>query len=55
MKLNPDEETVKYIHIMLKNNDGYCPCISIRNEDTKCPCKKFREEEECCCDLYVEE
>ena len=39
---------------LVKQNDGYCPCLIERTPDTKCMCKDFREQEEglCHCGRY---
>lgn len=41
---------------LVKENDGYCPCLIQKNEDTKCPCKEFREQEhagKCRCGRFI--
>lgn len=37
-EINPD------IHELVKQNDGYCPCMVAKTPDTKCPCKDFRSQ-----------
>ena len=39
---------------LVKQNDGYCPCMIERTPDTKCMCKDFREQAEglCHCGRY---
>lgn len=54
--LNQDEVLVADIRKRLKENNGYCPCVTIQNDDTKCMCKAFREQThpgECHCGLYI--
>lgn len=38
----------------MKENDGYCPCMTKKNENTKCCCKAFRQQEsgECHCGIF---
>ena len=51
-EVNPD------VGELVKQNDGYCPCMIEKNEDTKCPCKPFREQKtpgECHCGRFVKE
>ena len=53
---NPDEIMYQEVTQAVKDNDGYCPCMTIRSEDTKCPCKSFREQSfkgECHCGRYL--
>ena len=53
---NPDIEIYNEVTQAVKNNEGYCPCMTIRTPDTKCPCKNFREqkfENECHCGRYI--
>lgn len=38
IEVNPD------IGKIVRDNDGYCPCMIEQNEDTLCPCKEFREQ-----------
>lgn len=40
---------------LVKQNDGYCPCMIERTPDTKCMCKEFREQKEglCHCGRYM--
>ncbi len=30
---------------LVKQNDGYCPCLIQKTPDTKCMCKDFREQQ----------
>lgn len=58
LKIKPidDESEFKRISELVKENDGYCPCLIQRNEDTKCPCKEFREQDfagKCRCGRYI--
>ena len=55
IKLNENKELVQEIRILLKANNGYCPCRTKKTADTKCPCKEFREmtSGECHCGLYI--
>ena len=58
LKIKPidDESEFKRISELVKENDGYCPCLIQRNEDTKCPCKEFREQYfagKCRCGRYI--
>ena len=32
------------IVLLIKENNGYCPCKVLKNEDTKCICKEFLEQ-----------
>lgn len=41
---NPDKEEYDEITQAVKDNDGYCPCLTVRNANTKCMCKTFREQ-----------
>ena len=53
---NPDKEFYDKITTSVKDNDGYCPCMTHKSEDTKCICKAFREQEElgeCHCGRYI--
>lgn len=55
---NPDKEFYKEISQAVKDNNGYCPCLTYQNEDTKCPCLEFREqqsEDYCHCMRYYKE
>lgn len=52
---NPNPEVFSEISELVKNNDGFCPCLLNKDEDTKCMCKDFRESEEvgfCHCGRY---
>ena len=40
---NPDKEIYDEITLAVKNNNGFCPCMSEQTEDTRCICKAFRE------------
>ena len=43
------------IELLVKQNDGYCPCAIWRTDDTKCMCKEFREQTqpgECACGRF---
>ena len=54
--LNPNEDIVKEVKLLVEQNEGYCPCAIVKDEDSKCICKAFREKEElgeCHCGLYV--
>lgn len=54
--LNEDDILVADIRRRLKENNGYCPCVTIQNDDTKCMCRAFKEQDyegECHCGLYV--
>lgn len=54
--LNQDKSIVEDIRKRLKENNGYCPCVTIQNDDTKCMCKAFKEQDsegECHCGLYI--
>lgn len=57
IRLNPDKEYVEQMRKALKENDGYCPCLTEKTEDTKCMCKAFREQESglCHCGLYIKD
>ena len=46
MKIREIDPSVK---ALVKQNDGYCPCLIEKTPDTKCPCKDFREMEEGVC------
>lgn len=40
---------------LVKQNEGYCPCMVHKTPDTKCMCKAFRDQKEpgpCHCGLY---
>lgn len=40
---------------LVKQNDGYCPCIIFKTKDSICPCKEFREQDipgECRCGRF---
>lgn len=39
---------------LVKDNNGYCPCIIEKTPDTKCICKAFIEQEKglCHCGRY---
>ena len=53
---NPDKEEYDEITQAVKDNDGYCPCLTTRNSDTKCMCKVFREQTTegfCHCGRYI--
>jgi|BioPla2DNA2_1021312.scaffolds.fasta_scaffold09951_1 hypothetical protein len=53
---NPNEEEYLEVTNDVKENNGYCPCMSIKNQDTKCICKEFKEqnyEGECRCGRFV--
>ena len=41
---NPDSDKYEQVTELVKNNDGYCPCMLFKTEDTKCMCKEFREQ-----------
>ena len=43
IKLSEDKEHVELIKAALKENGGYCPCMTTKTPDTKCMCKEFRE------------
>lgn len=52
---NPNKEEFEEIKQMVKNNEGFCPCLSIKTPDTLCMCRAFREQETegfCHCGLY---
>lgn len=56
IKSNPVKETREELDAAIKNNEGYCPCLSEKNEDTKCMCKKFREQDTngfCHCGRFI--
>lgn len=58
MQIKPVEDKLEFDRIsdLVKQNDGYCPCLIFRNEDTKCPCKEFREQQttgKCRCGRYI--
>lgn len=51
------KRTSKYINVtkLVKQNDGYCPCIIFKTKDSICPCKEFREQDipgECRCGRF---
>lgn len=53
---NPDATIYQEVTQAVKDNDGYCPCMTTRSVDTKCPCRDFRDQEnegECHCGRYV--
>lgn len=39
---------------LVKNNDGYCPCMIEQSPETKCMCQMFREQSigKCLCGRY---
>lgn len=39
---------------LVKNNDGYCPCMIEQTHETKCMCQMFREQSigKCLCGRY---
>ena len=41
---NPDSKKYEQVTELVKNNDGYCPCMLFKTEDTKCMCKEFRDQ-----------
>lgn len=41
---NPNKEEYDEISQAVKNNENFCPCLTVRNSDTKCMCKVFREQ-----------
>lgn len=45
MDIKPIDDVSEFNRIseLVKENDGYCPCLIAKNEDTKCPCKEFRK------------
>lgn len=51
MKVREIDPSIK---ALVRQNDGYCPCMVQKNADTKCPCKDFREMTEgiCHCGRY---
>ena len=52
---NPNPEVFSEISELVKNNDGFCPCLLNKDEDTKCMCKDFRDSDEvdfCHCGRY---
>ena len=52
---NPNPEAFSEISELVKNNDGFCPCLLNKDEDTKCMCKDFRNSDEvdfCHCGRY---
>lgn len=55
IRLSDDKEHVELIKAALKENGGYCPCMTTKTPDTKCMCKEFREMKSgtCHCGLYV--
>ena len=55
IKLSEDKEHVELIKAALKENGGYCPCMTTKTPDTKCMCKEFREMKSGTfhCGLYV--
>ena len=57
ISINPDKELAESIKQALKDNDGYCPCVTTKTPDTKCMCKEFRETKSgmCHCGLYIKE
>lgn len=55
VRLNPDENIVNEIKEALRNNSGYCPCVTVKRAETKCMCKQFRDQDTegyCHCGLY---
>lgn len=53
---NPDSKKYEQVTELVKNNDGYCPCMLFKTEDTKCMCKEFRDQTEpglCHCGRFV--
>lgn len=53
---NPDSKKYEQVTKLVKNNDGYCPCMLFKTEDTKCMCKEFRDKTEpglCHCGRFV--
>ena len=53
---NPNNEIYENVTQAVKDNDGYCPCLTIRNSDTKCPCKDFLDQDyegSCHCGRYI--
>lgn len=53
---NPDSKKYEQVTELVKNNDGYCPCMLFKTEDTKCMCKEFRDKTEpglCHCGRFV--
>lgn len=40
---NPNVTEYDTITQAVKDNDGYCPCMTERNETTRCPCLEFRQ------------
>lgn len=51
VKLN---KNVQEILKALKDNDGYCPCMTVKNENTKCCCKNFlnKKDGSCNCGIF---
>lgn len=37
---------------LLKDNNGYCPCMIIKHDTTKCCCQKFLKTDECICGIF---
>ena len=39
---------------LVKENDGYCPCMIRQSQETKCMCQMFREQSigKCLCGRY---
>lgn len=46
MKVREIDPSIK---ILVRQNDGYCPCMVNKTPDTKCPCRDFREMTEGVC------
>lgn len=53
---NPDNDIYEEVTLLVKSNNGYCPCIPDKTNDTRCICKAFREQQtagECHCGRFV--
>lgn len=48
VEINPD------IAELVKQNDGYCPCMIGQSQETKCMCQMFRDQfvGKCLCGRY---
>lgn len=44
--------TNKFVVMLEKHGDMYCPCHVSQNADTLCPCKYMREYGACRCGLF---
>ena len=58
LKIIPNSNKEEYDEITqaVKDNDNFCPCLTVRNSDTKCICKDFREQTTegfCHCGRYL--